>query len=560
MSLRAFVVSLLLSLPLLCVAPGVALAIKKPTCADPYDAVDSVWRWQQKVDELRLDYASACFDPTGRTPEQRQQLAKRLVIVYDHEPAIVDMDRLKEVKPDHVDPETREARIVPHERFPKIYLERKGTKWLWSKSSLDWLDHYYVENLQGFDRAIERIPDWLKGQLFDIAYWQYVALAALLGFGILLRKALRVVVGARLRKLSARIGAPRAASLVAVVASPGATLCVAILLRLSYPKLRLPADVARVMQVAVHLLMTLSLVWAIYRAIDLLAVHLQQKASKTESRLDDQLVPLVRKALKVVVVIAGALIVAQSLNVNVPSLLAGLGLGGLAFALAAKETLANLFGSLAILLDGPFQVGDYVSVDGVEGTVEEVGLRSTRIRTFQDSLVVFPNAKLADSKIDNFQRRRQRRCLTTWRLAYDTSPEQVQAFVEGVRAIVCGNPLTRKDAYEVHMSALGPDALEIIVQFFLTVDSWTEELRQKHNVFLECLRLARDLGVRFALPTHALHVEELAAAGAARPAPEPVASAALAEIVEAYGPGGKRARPAGPVVTDGFWPTPEAEA
>jgi hypothetical protein len=87
MSLRTFVVSLLLFLPLVVCTPGAAFAIKKPTCTDPYDAVDSVWRWQQKGDELRLDFASACFDPTGRTAEQRQLLAKRLAIVYDHEPA-----------------------------------------------------------------------------------------------------------------------------------------------------------------------------------------------------------------------------------------------------------------------------------------------------------------------------------------------------------------------------------------------------------------------------------------------------------------------------------------
>ena len=559
MSLRAFVLSVLFALPLLCLASTEAWAIKKPTCADPYDAVDSVWRWQQKNEDVRLDFASACFDPTGRTPEQRQQLAKRLVVVYDHEPAIIDMDRLKELKPDYVDPETREARVVPHERFPKIALERKGGKWLWSKSSLDWLDRYYVENLGGLDRAIERMPEWLKGELFDIAAWQYLALAALLGFGVLLRKALRILVGARLRKLAERIGQPRAASLVAVVASPGATLLVAILLRLSYPKLRLPADAALAMHVAVRLLITLSLVWAIYRAIDLLSVHIQAKAAKTDSRLDDQLVPLLRKGLKGVVVIAGALLVAQTMSVNVPSLLAGLGLGGLAFALAAKDTLANLFGSVTILLDGPFQIGDYVSIDGVDGTVEEVGLRSTRIRTFQDSLVVFPNAKLADCKIDNFQRRRQRRCLTTWRLAYDTSPEQIQAFVEGVRAIVRCNPHTRKDAYEVHMSGLSPDALEVIVQFFLTVDSWSEELRQKHNMFLECLRLARDLGVRFAMPTHAVQVEQLAAAGATPPRAEPATATALAAIVEGYAPGGSRARPAGPIVTQGFLPTPTPE-
>ncbi|MBI4700807.1 MAG: mechanosensitive ion channel [Deltaproteobacteria bacterium] len=556
---RALVLSVLLLLPLL-LAPGVAHAIKKPTCTDPYDAVDSVWRWQQKEGEIRLDYASACFDAAGRSLRQRQRLAQRLAVVYDHEPAIIDLERLREMKADHVDPATREAKVVPHERFPEVYLERRAGRWLWSKRSLDWIDRYYVENLSGLDRAVESMPSWLKGEVFEVAYWQYLALALLLACGLVLRKALRVVVAARLRRLSQRIGPSLTRSLVDVVASPGATLLVAVLLRLGYPQLRLPADAALVVQLAVRLLIIVSVLWATYRAIDLLAVHLEARAQKTEGRLDSQLVPLLRKALKVVLVVAGALIVLQMLNVNVPSLLAGLGLGGLAVALAAKETLANLFGSLAILLDGPFQIGDWVSVEGVEGTVEEVGLRSTRLRTAQDSVVVFPNAKLADARIDNFQHRRYRRCLATVALGYEAAPEQVQAFVEGARAVVQANPGTHKDAYEIHVAGFGAQGLEVQVLFFLAVQDWSEELRLRHNVYLELVRLARDLGVRLAVPARALLVERPAAPGAEPARPAVPAPEELRRVVEGYGPGGALGRPAGAPVSHGFWPVAEGAA
>lgn len=551
MSLRSWLLSLLFCLPLTLALPRLAHA-KAPTCGDPFDAVDSVWRWQPKGKEQRLDWASACLEASGRTAKERQRLAQRLMWVYDHEGAMIDLDRLKELKPDYVDPASREARVVPHERFPKIVLERKGGKWLWTKASLDWMNEYYAARLSGLDWVIERMPAWLEGEVLGLAYWQYLALALLLGLGVLTRWLLRIIVGGRLRRLSERTGRRWAVTLGDVVGSPAAILIVAGVLRWAYPQLRLPVEAAAAMQVAVRLLVTVAIVWASYRGIDLLSVHLENRAARTESKLDDQLVPIVRKALKVVVVVAGVLLVLQTLDVNVPSLVAGLGLGGLAVALAAKDALANLFGSLTILLDGPFQIGDYVSVDGVEGTIEEVGLRSTRIRTFEDSLVVFPNAKLADSKIDNFERRRFRREQATFALAMDTSPEQVQAFVEGVRAIVRANRITRKDSYEVHLASVGPDSLGVFVQYFLKTTAWSEQLRERHNILLECLRLASSLGVRLTLPSKAVRVEQSAppTAGA------PPAVASLKAVVESFGPEGSAARPAGPIVTSGYLPTP----
>lgn len=534
----------------------VGWAGKKPTCATPYDAVDTVWRWQDPGSE-RLDYAAACFEAAGRTPQQRQELARRLAIVYDHEPAVIDMDRLQEMPADYVDPDSGEAKVVPHEeRFPQVYLERRGKRWLWTQESLDWVDRYYVENLSGMDQLIERIPDWLKGKVWGVAYWQYLAIALLLAVGVLVREILRAVVAARVKRVSEKLGQRWITKVVDVIAGPGATLVVAIVLRISYPQLRLPLNAALAMQVAVQVLLILSLIWAVYRGTDVLSARLEAKATRTESKLDDQLIPLMRKTLKVVIFIAGVLFVLQNLSVDVGSLLAGLGLGGLAFALAAKDTLANLFGSIMIFVDSPFQIGDWINVGGAEGTVEEVGFRSTRIRTFYNSVIVYPNSKLANTQLDNFQRREYRRCFVTLNLTYDTTPEQMQAFVDGLRAIIRANPATRKDMYEVHMSGFGASSLDVMLYFFFRVSTWSEELRQRHNVFLEVMRLAKDLGVSFAYPTQSLHVEQLAEPGAERQLAEPLPPQELGQVVASYGPEGKRARPEGPKISDGYFPRP----
>ena len=291
-----------------------------------------------------------------------------------------------------------------------------------------------------------------------------------------------------------------------------------------------------------------------YRAVDVFSAMLQKRAEKTESKLDDVLVPLVRKSLKVVVVVLGVIFVLQNLNVDVGSLLAGASLGGLAFTLAAKDTVANFFGAVNILTDQPFGVGDWVVIDGKhEGIVEEVGIRSTRIRTFYNSLLTIPNAAVANVAVDNYGARRYRRTYVKIGVRYDTTPEQMEAFCEGIRAILRANPHTRKDYYEVHFAGFGDFALEVMVYFFFEVPTWSDELRERHNIFLDIMRLAERLGVDFAFPTQTLHLEQVA-----QPTPSPARRVPSREELQAavldFAPGGKAVRPGGLRITDdGFY-------
>jgi MscS family membrane protein len=243
--------------------------------------------------------------------------------------------------------------------------------------------------------------------------------------------------------------------------------------------------------------------------MNVLGEFLKTVASRTESALNDQLVPLVSKTLKVIVVIFGVLVAIQNLGVNVLGLLTGLGIGGLAFALAAKDAIANFFGSLMILFDKPFQVGDWIVVSGAEGIVEEVGFRSTRIRTFYNSLVSIPNAEMMNAKIDNMGRRRYRRLFTKLNIKIDTPPEKVEEFVTGVRQIVLDNPITWKDNMHIYFNDYSASSLLIMVYIFFEVNNWSQELTEREKVLIGIKKLASDIGVEFAFPTQTLHLESI---------------------------------------------------
>ncbi len=402
------------------------------------------------------------------------------------------------------------------------------------------------------DRHIDALPRFLRTELMGVEGWQILALLLAFAVGLAVRKIFQLFITSRLRPMAERFGTESVRHVVDVFAGPGSILVVSGLLAVFYPQLGLVPWMERALGIAVRSMAILSLVLSLYRLVDVLSDRMAARADQTESKLDDQLVPLVRKALKILVVLTGFLFLLQNLDVNVASLVAGLGIGGVAVALAAKDTIANFFGSLMIFVDRPFQIGDWVKIGDVEGIVEVVGFRSTRVRTFYNSLVTVPNAHFTEAAIDNLGLREFRRIKTVLNLTYDTTPEQIQAFVEGIRAIIVANDFTRKDYYEIHFNDFGPHSLEVLVYFFVKVGSWTDELRERHNVFVEILRLAKELGVEFAFPTQTLHVGSLAEPGTSLSTKTVPPRDDLTKVIRAFGPGGELSKPSSPLLTDGY--------
>ncbi len=331
---------------------------------------------------------------------------------------------------------------------------------------------------------------------------------------------------------------------------PVFVLCASITMLIGFPILDFDPDIENAVDRIFSLFGAAAIVLVAYGAVDILTDVLARRAAQTENRLDDQLIPLLNTTLKVFATVVGILFILQNLDVNITSLIAGLGIGGLAVALAAQDTIKNLLGGITIFADRPFQVGDWVIVDEVEGTVEHVGFRSSRVRTFYNSLVTVPNAKIVDGGIDNMGLRRWRRYNTTLGIAYHTKPDQIQAFVEGVRALIRANPVTRKDYYVVEFHGFGAASLNILLYCFFDAQTWNEELRARHVLNLDIMRLAADLDVEFAFPTQTLHI----ASTPERPQEVPAAPprAELAAIINGYAPEGGRAQATDRPISAGY--------
>ena len=255
-----------------------------------------------------------------------------------------------------------------------------------------------------------------------------------------------------------------------------------------------------------RVILNIGLTFASYHFVDLICCYLTKKTYESDNKFDDILVPLLRKSAKFFVVVVGIISIGNALTLDMKGLIAGLGIGGLALALAAKDTISNLFGSLTVILDRPFRIGDWVVVNNkIEGIVEEVGLRSCRIRTFYDSLITIPNGELTNAHIDNYGARSYRRLSTNIAIEYGTPPEKVEAFCEGIRQIILEHPYTRKEQYQVWLNNMGDFALEVMLYVFWKVPNWSEELKERHRLLMDILRLGEELEIQFAFPTQTIH-------------------------------------------------------
>lgn len=274
-----------------------------------------------------------------------------------------------------------------------------------------------------------------------------------------------------------------------------------------FESLMIPNPVGKNLSVILHLLLAYNLIRLAYWAVEAMGRLFSEFASKTESSIDDQLAPIATKTMKVLVVVVGVLIMMQNFGINVTALLAGLGIGGVAIAFAAQDTVANLFGTITILTDAPFKLGDLVRIGDTEGTVEEVGFRSTRIRTAYNSVVVFPNSVIAKEKIDNLAERRQARFRHNFGLHYDTTSEKISEFCERVKYILIQHPQIDREKILVVFNGYLDSSLNVLVNAFINVKPGTEDLNIQDMILHEILKMSKEIGVDFAYPTRTVYLQ-----------------------------------------------------
>jgi len=401
-----------------------------------------------------------------------------------------------------------------------------------------------TQNILWMQKYLSILPDWTKSSIIYIEIWQWIALAAALIAGILLRYVIFIAMGALVylarRKTESKWYQLFLEALRGSIGFVFASLFWFAIITL----LGLPKSVHLFIAKLIALAFGISLLTLAYRILGVSLNLLQEKAGRTDSTLDDQFVSLFSKTAKTILVVFGVMILIQNMGVNVFSLLTGLGIGGLAFALAAKDTAANLFGSITIFVDRPFKLGDWIRIGEADGIVEDIGLRTTRIRTFGKELVIIPNAEISTTQIVNISERPARRTYVTLGLTYDTPPEKIEAFVEGLKNILLAAPYTQKDNFHVVFSGYGDFSLNIMLYYFQEVQNWSEELIGRHYINLEILRLAKETGVDFAFPTQTLHMETF-------PGQEPIRrihdtdAGKLSSAASRFAPGSETAKPRG---------------
>ena len=254
-------------------------------------------------------------------------------------------------------------------------------------------------------------------------------------------------------------------------------------------------------------LLIVTIFWTILQSVEYLGLRLQFRAEQTESKVDDQLIPFAIEIGKVLVVIFSIVVIlANVFDQNITALAAGLGVGGVAVALASKESLENLLGSFTIFLDKPFQVGDVIKIGAITGLVEKVGFRSTRIRTFDKSLVTVPNKNLVIAELDNLSLKPVRKVKIDIGLTYDTSVDQIKEIVNEIQKIIDEHPKTNQDG-KVRFLNFGASSLDIMVLYFVNGIDWGILVDTQQEINFKIIEIVKKHGSDFAFPTTSVFLE-----------------------------------------------------
>lgn len=452
--------------------------------------------------------AAKCFAKGRLKQEELKEIAIKLRKILDARGLII----IPENAPDnseYVDTATGEPIFKPFKSLPDVYLVKINNKWLFSEYTINSIDEIYFNTFPiETEKIRSKLPEFLLFEIIGLEIWQVLFILLYFVFGIIIYKIFKLffLFLIKLTSKYIKLEPPPIHTIMTLSRSLFVLILLFILSNFLYI-LELSISINRILIVILDMLIPIFLTTFAYLLVDIIANYSQQLAQRTPSKVDDKLVPLIRKIFKIIVIISGFVYILYNLGIEITPILAGVSLGGLALALAAQETLKHFFGSVTVFTDRPFEIGDWIKFDNFEGTVEEVGLRSTRIRTFYNSVISIPNGKLSDMVIDNMGKRKYRRFRINIALTYDTPVDLIDAYVKGLQRIVLQHPATRKDYFNIYFNDMGEFSLLILFNIFFEVPDFQAELEARQQILFEIVKLAEHLGIRFAFPTNTIHVE-----------------------------------------------------
>ncbi len=305
------------------------------------------------------------------------------------------------------------------------------------------------------------------------------------------------------------------------------TLCFAILIIVDI--LPLSASFIRWMSTAAHLGFILAGFAFLSGAAELVSLTIVRWMNMRNTPMDEQLCPLITRVLRFFIWLLGALTLVQNMGYSITGFIASLGIGGAAIAFASQDTIANVFGSMKVLADRPFVIGDWIkSTDGkIEGVIEDVGFLSTRIRTFADTQITVPNNCIANMAIENFSRMTKRRIFTQFGLAYGLTTDQLKAIANAIEAYLRSRDDLHQDIVYVRYSDFNDEAMHLMLYFFTQTTAWETWMEIRESIYLKCLDIITENGGHIAIPARDLYVQQL---------PEQIPVSLLQSTAEQQGP------------------------
>jgi MscS family membrane protein len=355
--------------------------------------------------------------------------------------------------------------------------------------------------------GLDRLPFLQYRPFADVPLWQYLASFIYIFLAFYLSKYLDHFIRQRVHSWAKRTATPLDDLFIDLVRGPVKIVAFVILLHVGMKVYDWPDFLAEFLSKALKIIVACSLTYVLLKGIDLLiGLWHQRSAVRENEQFGRQLLPLIRKSLKVFVVIVAALVTSQNLGLNVTGLIASLSIGGLAVGLAAQDTLANLFGAIAVLGDKPFQVGDHIKVDAIEGTVESIGFRSTRVRNLDGHLVTVPNKTMGNATITNVSKRPNIKTVMNVGVTYDTPAEKVARAMKILEDVFKPHPMTAN--LIISFNKFESSSLNILVVHWWNSTDFKAYLDGIQLLNLEVKRRFDSEGINFAFPTQTLYLKQ----------------------------------------------------
>jgi MscS family membrane protein len=491
-------------------SPAFVVGTERPG-RSPYEAVSTF------LDLCRAGAHAEAAQYLSLTPEQSErggQWARRLKAVLDRH-LWVDLAEVATTPEgdlqDGLPPDTERLGDVPTgpRRVEPVLLSASEVggvvRWRFSAQTVGRIDAWY-QALPG-RWWVEHLPEPLQRPgPWELLWWQWLGVALLAPVSLLLGRTLGWATRRLLGRALPSVGATRGPEHLAGLGGPLTLLWTAGVATATVPFLSLYTPAEGATRGVLRAISLVAVLWVLWRAVGLAADAVLEARAHRLTSPARTLVSMGARVARTALVVAAVIGAMQAMGIAVTGVLAGLGIGGLAMALAAQKSVENLFGGVALAVDSPFGVGDFVRVEDFVGTVESVGLRTTRFRTLDRTVITIPNGRLADMRLESFSARDRLRLDCTVGLTYDTTAEQMSAVLQGLETVLRAHPKTWHEAVVVRFKELGGSSLDIEVMAWFETTEWSEFQAIRQAVLLDFMAVVERAGASFAFPTQTLHV------------------------------------------------------